>query len=138
MSYFSATLDGLIHHYGLTQKALAESATVSQVMISKYINAEARPEVAVLERICNVFDADGAKLLVAFLRDEVPEAYERLVSIEPRERSARLKEDGPSILDRLTPKARKAIEAVARECERRPEMVAVIESVLAITRPQDR
>jgi transcriptional regulator with XRE-family HTH domain len=136
VSFFSDALDSLMREKSFTQLALSRRASVHQGQLSQYLNGQGRPEMAGLERLCDAFGAEGVTLLVAYLRDEVPEKFRNEVEIRTRKKVPPAKESiaFAESLDQLPPRIRDLLEDAARACERRPELIAALESTIALTR----
>ncbi|MEA3212276.1 MAG: hypothetical protein QOE70_5333 [Chthoniobacter sp.] len=136
MSYFSAALDALMRENEFTQLGLSRHAGVHQGQLSQYLQGLRWPEAEGLERLCTAFGADGVSLLVAYLRDQIPESLRDKVEISPRQKGAKEKPGFMATYERLPRRIRELLEDAARECERRPAVVAALESTLALTRPE--
>jgi transcriptional regulator with XRE-family HTH domain len=133
VSYFSAALDSLMREHNLTQAELSRNASVHQGQLSRYLSDEARPDRDGLARLCNVFKSDGPRLAVAFLRDELPEALADKVELREKRPSKAAKPATTDAFASASPALRKFLEDAARVCERRPEVLRALESVLDIT-----
>ncbi len=135
MSYFSAALDNVMRERSLTQKDLSQKSGVPQGQLSRYLEASARPKTDGLERLCAAVGDAGVGLAIAFLKDEIPNALKDRIHVLAAARdSATSPSAAPSVIDKLPQRTRRLIEDAARECERRPEFVAALESTLALTR----
>ena len=119
-----------------TQLALARLASVNQGQVSLYLKGGGRPEAEGLQKLCDAFGPEGVALLVAYLRDEVPEKMRQEVEIRARKKAPQAKESVAFAerLERLPRRLRDLLEDAARECEGRPELITALESTIALIR----
>ncbi len=93
MSLFSAALSQVLEGRKWTQSDTAAAVGLSQAAVSKYLGGR-RPDQKSLELICEVLDEyERAQLLLAHLRDEVPQNYRDLVHLTATAGSPTLKEE---------------------------------------------
>ncbi len=134
MSYFSAAIESVMRERSLTQTELSRRAQVHQGQLSRYINAEARPDTDGLERLCHALGEDGQKLLIAFLKDEVP--YSLRATVDIRLRTNPSAEAGlppqPSGWDRLSRPHQQLIDELIAESECSPNLMRTLSAILAL------
>lgn len=83
MNYFGHKLTELLDSNGLSQMDLARKISMTGSQISRYSRGESEPEIDSLGKIVEQFDRkDRAQLLVAYLRNRIPQAVHHLVDID--------------------------------------------------------
>lgn len=84
MSQFSLALEAASAATGLTQTALCEPTGISLSSMSKYFRDSAPIGAKVAARLISAFPAPhNAHLLAAYLRDQIPDGLDQLVTILP-------------------------------------------------------
>lgn len=130
VSFFSSTLGDLMQEQDLNQDEVSKRADISQGLLSSYLNDQNRPKTDGLTRLCKAFGADGTRLAIAFIRDEVPSYLKGKIQIS--QKGGKGEEPvGESIdLNAAPPKVRQFLEDAARVCERRPKVLEALRSLL--------
>lgn len=134
MSHFSTALQRIVEGRspGRGGQALfAKEAAVEPASLSRYVNAESRPDVELLERLCGPLDeAERAALVLAYLRDDVPPCARRLVALGCAAERPDLAAD--DVRTRLPLALREAFELLETEAERSPVVANAILSTAAL------
>lgn len=138
MTAFGAALEHLLQDRSLSQAELARRVEANPGQISRYISENVLPDDDVLIRICLALGDDANELLAAYLADRTPLQLRDRVVVLPVKSAKTLLKHPPSktpAIDRAPARTLRLLEDAARECERRPEVVRALETILAITRP---
>lgn len=138
MSYFSAAFTQVMESRGLKQAHVARAAGLDQGQLSRYLNADSRPDVTALAKLLSALDEDARPLvLIGYLRDDIPAEYRNLVTITAGGESNNIQESPePSAFDRLPSKPRKLLCEIADEFERSPELVTALQATMDLIRPR--
>lgn len=136
MSYFSAALDSAMRERGLKQTQLARQIGMDQPQVSRYLSADTRPDHRALERICQALPDHTPFLLAAYVRDEIPHFGQDLVTVTAQPETSIIAETPPQppSYSRLPARVRQLIDEIAEKCERSPELVTALESMMDLTR----
>jgi transcriptional regulator with XRE-family HTH domain len=108
------------------QIAFARQSGVEHYNIGRYLSGQSRPNIEVLEQICQALnEEERADLIVAYLQDEIPPSAKDLVRIinlvNPSPETARVAEEplattSANPLDILPKRKRIVMEDLIREC----------------------
>jgi transcriptional regulator with XRE-family HTH domain len=135
VSYFSAALDSLMREGDLTQTALSKLSGVHQGQLSQYLRDDFRPTPDALKRLCQSFGSAGSRLAIAFLRDEIPEAYQGQIEVIDRGAPAEPSESKEyREFTGFNSELQQFLLDAARECERRPEVFRHFRDSLKLAR----
>lgn len=137
MSFFSATLDSLRRDHQLTQFALAVKVSLTQGQISSYLSERTRPDKDTLTRLAQAFGKDGTQLVVAFLRDEIPEPFQNAISIDTAEKQASKRDAPAQRYLRLGPSVRAVIDEAIYLSSHSHQFLATLESIVELARPDE-
>ena len=129
MSFFSAALDRLLPEHDMSPADLARKTDIPANYISRY-RAGTRAEPEPLEKIARAFGDDGADLILAWLRDSVPDSYRTRISITAT-RSVR--EEPPNPWERLSAGERKVFEQLVRRVQENPKLLPLLQQVITAT-----
>jgi transcriptional regulator with XRE-family HTH domain len=138
MSYFSSALQKVIEarfpgRGGQTQ--LAREVGLEQATMSRYINAESRPDVNVLEQICAALPrAQRAELAIAYLRDDLPPSAEECVQLVNLCNSGARTKPIPETRERLPKKLRDAFIKLEEDAARSPLVADAVFATVALLR----
>ena len=131
MSFFSTALDRLLPEHDLSPADLARKADVPANYISRY-RSGIRADPEALEKIAGAFGKDGPELVVAWLRDAVPESFLSQIQVNVAKGS---REQPPNPWDQLSPRERRLFEELAKRCHENPKVRPLLEQVLEFSRP---
>ncbi len=85
MAWCSEWLRDWLRNYGRSQADLAVLANVAPGNVSRWLSGHTRPDRdALVTMVRKLSRNEASSLLVAWLRDQLPEGLERLVDIQPR------------------------------------------------------
>ncbi len=135
MSFFAAALDRTLPEHGMSQADLARKTDIAPSLISRYL-AGTRPEAEAVEKIAAALGHDGPQIVVAWVRDAIPESYRSLIHVEAlktRGGSARVREDEASPWDLLDKQERAVFEKLRERCHQNPKMMPLLRQILATT-----
>jgi hypothetical protein len=124
MSEFSTAITRLIDRHG-GNTAIVRISGLGDSVISRLASNEVRPKVETVRKICaGLSDQEAADLLLAYLRDAVPDGCSHLITLAPADK--KLKEDsssygGASIFNRLGGSVRTALLHLAEMCMKDPD-----------------
>lgn len=137
MSYFSAALEAIIRSKNITQSELAKKASVHQGQLSRYLSEDVRPDSEALRRLSDALGQDGPDLVVAFLRDLIPDSLRGLILISMNRTATPQDAARPDAFNRLSVREQELIHRLAGEFEKSPEFVTVIEATLNLLRSRE-
>lgn len=132
MSFFSDALDRLLPEHDMSAAELARKSEVAPNYISRY-RAGGRPEADALEKIADAFGSDGSELVVAWLRDSVPDKYRRRVSLAAQTESSVRQETTPAPWQQLGVRDQRLFEQLVERCLQNPKMLPLIRQILSTT-----
>lgn len=120
--HFASALQRVIQARDATrgaQSAYAEIAGLEQATFSRYLTGRSRPNVNWLERIIHpLTDAERAEVVVAYLRDDVPESARDLVRITSLiDEPLHTAEEPADAIAALPKKKKEVIYGLAREMQ---------------------
>ncbi len=113
MSQFSNQFQTALEEAGLSQTDACEKTKISSAQMSRYVSGENRPEQDSLELLLKLFDErNRTALLLAYLNDDIPAKYRRLVAVTPGESSRRTAEEPPLYRTQMPRRLRAALDFV--------------------------
>jgi transcriptional regulator with XRE-family HTH domain len=115
MSHFSHQLGVALSRLSVTRASLATQSGVPYASLTNYALDRRRPDTQAMAQLCQALPRhEAADLLLARLRDELPEAFADLVAITPADPITALEEPAALYDAVLDPKLRAALDAIAR------------------------
>lgn len=122
LHHFASALQRVVQARDATrgaQSAFAELAGLEQATFSRYLSGVSRPNVDWLEKIIQpLSDSERAEVVVAYLRDDVPECARDLVRITSLlDEPLRAAEEPSDIIASLPKKKKEVIYGLAREMQ---------------------
>jgi len=134
MSFFSVTLDRLLPEHDLSPADLARETKIAPSLISRY-RSGVRPEAEALEKIADAFGDDGLELIVAWLRDSIPERFRHQIALSAAGEAGRTREKPPTAWERLNARERRLFESLAQLCQENSRITPLLEQVLNYSQP---
>lgn len=141
MSHFSSALQRLIEErYPARggQTAFAKQVGIEQATISRYTNADSRPDVGMLEQICVTLEREQrAELVLAYLRDEIPPSAQdcvRVINLCAEPAAANIPEEVSRPRDRMPKKLREAFEFLEEDALKSPLSADAVLATVALMR----
>lgn len=127
MSQFSNQLQASIEAQNFTQTHVCEKADISQGQMSRYVNGENRPEPEMFERLLNLFpEKERIALILAYLQDDIPARFRKLVTVAPADAAANIKEEPPAYLSRMPRKLRAAYDYLGFAALEKPKVATTL------------
>jgi len=135
MSYFATCLREIIDASGRPQSDIAGAAGIAPAMLSRYAADKSDPTLQSLEQICAALPEDERiRLVIARIRDCIPESAYPCIRIHAVNESSRTQEDAAGYIAGLPRSTREALDYLTAECRRSPSMRHALEAFTRVLR----
>lgn len=139
MSHFSVALGAYLNESGTTQAKIAEIANVSQPRVSHWLGEGSSPDLKSIHALYRGLKDEAPewanRLVVAFLRDQLPAGAEMEVLVDLAHGK---KPDGLSaVAKRLPPSVVEVIVSVAKRCEHKQSFIRLLRTALDLADDRD-
>ena len=133
VSFFSSALKEVLDQTILNQAELAKASGMSASQLSRYVSGHSAPTRPVVEGILRAVPPQyQTSVLIAFLRDSIPQEYFGLVDVLPAGRSAETAPNQLKLPPGLDQEMRRMLEAYAEMGLRHPQIREMLKNFLAI------
>lgn len=135
MAHVAAALNTILTELNWTQRELAERCELPPSQINRYSRGVNRMPVESVAKLASAVPAEyRPTLLVAYLRDCLPEGMEKLVSIAPAS-APKAEADAFELPDGMDPELRKMLQVYATLGLRHTQIRDMMRSFLRVVAP---